>query len=214
MKNGKYLTQRAIIKSRGWSKRLIDKYLVTPDKSATNPYYATGPQMKLYYVWRVIEVENDDAFKVDYLQTQERKEAGKLASETYKNKLEQHLIEWLNKVEKKIKIVQMPVDKLIKKAIKHYNTIHAERIDEGEKVLVNFKIDEELIEKFTDIECDQIDVLFLRRITMNYLRHNFNQYDVLLEESNIKYWKEEAYTKMKSIIQQRIFEKYPYLEYY
>ena len=214
MRNGKYFTQKAIINSRGWSKRLIDKYLVSPDKKATNPYYTSGPKMKLYCVWRVIEAENDKEFKEDFIQTQKNKEMGRAASDIYKSKLEKQLKDWLEKVERKVKIVQMPVDKLIKKAIRHYNTIHAEKIDEGEKALVNFKIDEGLIEKFTDIECDQIDVLFLRRITMNYLRHNFNQYDVLLEESNIKYWKEEAYTKMKSIIQQRIFEKYPYLEYY
>jgi len=211
MKDHNYLTQKSIIE-RGWSNRLIDKYLITPDKEKTNPHYRSGPKMKLYLLSRIEEVESLEEFKEEYIKVQKRKQSGKKASETHKNKLEQYLLEWLDNMEINIKIPSMSVEQLLKKAILHYNDIHYEKIMSGEKERISFNINDVLINNFIDIECEDSDILFLRRISVNYLRHSFNDYDLLLEETNIKYWKQEAYLKMKNYILDRIVEKYPYLK--
>ena len=211
MKDHNYLTQKSIIE-RGWSNRLIDKYLITPDKEKTNPHYRSGPKMKLYLLSRIEEVESLEEFKEEYIKVQKRKQSGKKASETHKNKLEQYLLEWLDNMEINIKIPSMSVEQLLKKAILHYNDIHYEKIMSGEKERISFNINDVLINNFIDIEYEDSDILFLRRISTNYLRHSFNDYDLLLEETNIKYWKQEAYLKMKNYILDRIVEKYPYLK--
>ncbi len=211
MKDHNYLTQKSIIK-RGWSKRLIDKYLITPDKEKTNAHYRSGPKMKLYLLSRVEEVESLEEFKEEYIKVQKRKQSGKKASETHKNKLEQYLLEWLDNIETNIKIPSMYVEQLLKKAMLHYNRLHYEKIIINEKDRISFDINDVLINNFIDIECEDGDILFLRRISTNYLRHAFNDYETLLEETNIKYWKQEAYLKMKNCILERIVEKYPYLK--
>ena len=211
MKDHNYLTQKSIIE-RGWSQRLIDKYLIIPDKEKINPHYRSGPMMKLYLLSRIEEVESLEEFKEEYIKVQKRKQSGKKASETHKNKLEQYLLEWLDNMEINIKIPSMSVEQLLKKAILHYNDIYYEKIMSGEKERISFNINDVLINNFIDIECEDSDILFLRRISVNYLRHSFNDYDLLLEETNIKYWKQEAYLKMKNYILDRIVEKYPYLK--
>ena len=116
MKDHNYLTQKNIIE-RGWSQRLIDKYLI-PDKEKTNPHYRSGPMMKLYLLSRIEEVESLEEFKEEYITVQKRKQSGKKASETHKNKLEQYLLEWLANVEYYIKIPSMSVEQLLKKDFK------------------------------------------------------------------------------------------------
>ena len=212
MKNYNYLTQKSIIE-RGWSQRLINKYLITPDKEKTNPHYRSGPKMKLYLLSRVEEVESLEEFKEEYITVQKRKQSGKKASETHKNKLEQYLLEWLDNIETNIRIPSMSVKQLLKNAILHYNDIHYAKIMSCEKEKISFDIDNvQLLNKFVNEDCKKDHILFLRRISTNYLRHSFNDYELLLEETNIKYWKQEAYLKMKNLILDRIVEKYPYLK--
>ena len=211
MKDHNYITQKSIIE-RGWSQRLINKYLITPDLEKPNPHYRSGPMMKLYLITRIEEAEFLEEFKDEYIKVQKRKQSGKKASETHKNKLEQYLLEWLANVEQNIKIPSMSVEQLLKKAILHYNRLYYEKIIISEKDRISFDINDVLINNFIDIECEDSDILFLRRISTNYLRHSFNDYDLLLEETNIKYWKQEAYLKMKNYILDRIVEKYPYLK--
>lgn len=211
MKDHNYLNQKSIIE-RGWSQRLINKYLITPDKEKINQHYRSGPKIKLYLITRIEEVEAMEEFKEEYITVQKRKQSGKKASKTHKNKLEQYLLEWLDNIETNVKIPSMSAKQLLKQAILHYNDIHYERIMTGEKDRISFDINDVLINNFIDIECEDGDILFLRRISTNYLRHAFNDYETLLEETNIKYWKQEAYLKMKNCILERIVEKYPYLK--
>ena len=211
MKDHNYLNQKSIIE-RGWSQRLINKYLITPDKEKINQHYRSGPKTKLYLITRIEEVEAMEEFKEEYITVQKRKQSGKKASETHKNKLEQYLLEWLDNIETNIKIPSMYVEQLLKKAMLHYNRLHYEKIIINEKDRISFDINDVLINNFINIKCEDSDILFLRRISVNYLRHAFNYYETLLEETNIKYWKQEAYLKMKNLILERIVEKYPYLK--
>jgi hypothetical protein len=47
---------------RGWSKRLIARYLDAPDKALRNPYIASGAEKRLYLLARVEKIECQPTF--------------------------------------------------------------------------------------------------------------------------------------------------------
>jgi len=51
-----YLT-KAKLKERGWTDKLIGRFLSQPDKTKTNPHYKAGPPMCLYCLQRVEQIE-------------------------------------------------------------------------------------------------------------------------------------------------------------
>ena len=51
------MTQSRLISERGWTKGLIDDLLGEPDLLVDNPHYKTAPQMRLYFLDRVKEIE-------------------------------------------------------------------------------------------------------------------------------------------------------------
>ena len=51
------ITQSRLISERGWTKGLIDDLLGEPDLLVDNPHYKTAPQMRLYFLDRVKEIE-------------------------------------------------------------------------------------------------------------------------------------------------------------
>ncbi len=51
------ITQSRLISERGWTKGLISDLLGEPDLLVDNPHYKTAPQMRLYFLDRVKEIE-------------------------------------------------------------------------------------------------------------------------------------------------------------
>lgn len=75
-KKPKYITPTGLRGKRNWTNIMIKKLLGSPDTIAPNPHYSCAPEMKLYLLDRVIEVEKSDDF-VQYGTDPTRKDATK-----------------------------------------------------------------------------------------------------------------------------------------
>lgn len=54
-----HITPARLKSERFWTDKLIATHLGAPDRLATNPHYRSGPEMRLYSLARVSEVENE-----------------------------------------------------------------------------------------------------------------------------------------------------------
>ena len=72
-KKPEYITPTGLRGKRNWTNIMIKKLLGSPDTTARNPHYGCAPEMKLYLLDRVIEVEKSDDF-VQYGTDPERKD--------------------------------------------------------------------------------------------------------------------------------------------
>ena len=186
--NNQYLTKTELAKR--WSQKLIDFYFDKPTLEKPNPQYKCGAPMQLYDINMVRRIEATKTFKADYEKVYEHKVA---ARKRAKKKLEE-LIMYANGVQ--IKIPTMEKDKLIQNACNHYNRWNDWK--EGGY-------------------CDywratpSSDESFLKRITINYLRHQCTCYDKELEKFFKKVGVQEAHDILQERINEAILQKYEWL---
>src|SRR4051812_19196983 len=60
---------------RGWTEKMVNRFLGEPDRTEENPWYAKGPPMRLYRLERVEEAESSDAFKQSMADVARRRSA-------------------------------------------------------------------------------------------------------------------------------------------
>lgn len=177
------------LKERGWTDSIIKKMEVTPDKLAKNPFSKKSPQVKLFSLEKVEELEKTDLFKTLLEAAKKRsskgKEVAKMRFELAKKEVEA--------LEIKVKFVG-DESALTKKACKHYNDLWSSRGD-YDKVAT---------------PSDSKD--FLRRITVNYLRHELSDYEYFLDDLYGSIGAEYLRTLMRNKILDRISEIYPFLK--
>lgn len=76
------------LKSRGWTKSLIQSFLMLPDETRPNPKYPNaGSPMKLYRCDRVEEIEASDDFREAKRRADARKESAKKGVATKSEKM-------------------------------------------------------------------------------------------------------------------------------
>ena len=184
----KYFTKSELAKR--WSLKLIEKYFPLCSQRKPSPYYKSGSPMQLYDVNKVAKIESTEAFKADYKATSKRKET---AQKTVETKREQ-LMSYAREI--KISIPTLEKDKLIKKACYHYN----ERNSWKELTYDDYS-------KATPSSDEE----FLKRITINYLRHQLTHYDDELSKFFKKVGVEEAHDILKNRINEAIKQKYEWL---
>ena len=178
--------------SKRWSLTLIEKYFPKCSKEKENPYYKCAPPMQLYDVSKVRKIESTDEFKADYEKTAKRKDA---ALARVKKKHDE-LVMYANEIQ--IDIPIMPKDKLIRKACNHYNSWHSFKQE------CNYEYDYYMASPSSDEE-------FLKRITINYLRHQWTVYEKELDKFHRKVGKQEAHDVLKERINEAIKQKYEWL---
>ena len=146
--------------------------------------------MQLYDIAKVRYIESKDAFKEDLKKVLKRKIA---ALERAKKKREE-LMMYANGVQ--IEIPDLRKEKLIEKACNHYNWWNS-------------------LKKFSFDGCNRAtpssDESFLKRITMNYLRHKCTCYEDELEKFRFKVGKQEAHDILQQRINDAIIQKYEWL---
>lgn len=183
---------RGKLKERGWTDRIIKKFMSLCDKEKKNPYYASASPMKLYLLQRIEKIEKSNEFKKEIIESQPRKKSSQKAVETKLQKIRDYIKNL------KITVKKIPLDIIQKKAIKDYNdfkeAIEIERGDiDYQRATVNS------------------DTLFLNRICVNYIRHNLTIYENELEKIFGKVGSKEAYRLLNEKIYSVISSIYPTL---
>ena len=170
--------------AKRWSMSLIDKYYPQCDEEKPNPHHKYGSPMQLYDVKKVARIESKADFKADLCEVNKRKIAAVERAKRQRDKL----ISYANGVQ--IVIPTYNKDKLIQNACHHYNWWN---------------------EKAYDYATPSSDESFLKRITINYLRHQCTQYDKELKEFYGKVGVKKAHDVLQSRINEAIKQKYEWL---
>lgn len=186
--SGQYFTKTELCER--WSQSLIDKYFPICSEEKPNPQYLCGSPMQLYDVAEVRYIESKDDFKEDLKKVLKRKIA---ALERAKKKREE-LMMYANGVQ--IKIPDIEKDDLIQRACNHYN-----------------RWDDWRLYKYDDIvrATPSSDESFLKRITINYLRHKCTCYEKELEKFQKKVGVQVAHDILQKRINDAIIQKYEWL---
>lgn len=190
------------LKNRGWTDSLIKKFLGNPDKYRDNPYYKCAGKMKLYTIERVLQTEETPAFKAAFVISQKRslkaKESAEKAIDTKIDKLCDLVLEQTG-----IYLPDYTPEELTLAACEHYNSlcwmpehIYFKKIESGWV--------------FREAS-PQSDKNFLNRITVNYLRHTYSDYDDSLDYIQGRVGKDVAYSQIREEVDEAIYNKYPWL---
>lgn len=180
--DSQYLTKTEL--TRRWSQSLIDLYFPEPTLEKPNPHHKRGSPMLLYDIGKVMRIESTQSFKEDFEKVYKHKLAGK---EKARRKREE-LIMYANGVQ--INIPDYEKDKLIKKACDHYNSWN---------------------ENAYYSATPSSDLLFLKRICINYLRHQCTCYDRELKNFYGKVGVKGAHNVLQTRINEAIKQKYEWL---
>lgn len=186
----KFIT-KAGLKVRGWTDLLIRTFLPEPHETADNPKYRCASPMCLYKVLVVEQIESSDEFKAKSIKVEKRKQGARKAVETKLAKLHKHLDTL------KFKVNKLSEEKLLKRAIHHYNEMQNERAYAG----FNHS---DSIDKSSDKE-------FLNRVQVNYLRHCMTSYEDKLNEISGCVGFGDGYFIIREKIFNEIASVYPYL---
>ena len=54
---------KCTLRTRGWTKKMFEKFFPNPTKEVTNPHYASAPRMKLYIIIEVVRIEHTEEFR-------------------------------------------------------------------------------------------------------------------------------------------------------
>lgn len=177
-----YLTKTDLVKR--WSQSLIDLYYPESTMEKPNPRHKRGAPMQLYDIRKVLRIESTQTFKDDFEKVYKHKLAGK---EKARRKREE-LMSYANGVQ--IVIPEFEKDKLIKKACDHYNWRNANAYYPA---------------------TPSSDFIFLKRICINYLRHQCTCYDEELRKFYGKVGVKGAHNILQTRINEAIKEKYEWL---
>lgn len=172
--------------SKRWSPKLIEQFFPLCTKEMVNPHYRHATPMQLYDMNKVRSIESRNTFKAEYVKALKRKDAAVKGVKKKRNKL----IMYANGVQ--IEIPDFGKEDLIKKACDHYNLRHLFRSDYC----------------YASPSCDEG---FLKRISINYLRHKCTAYENELDKFYGKVGKQEAHDVLKERINEAIKQKYEWL---
>jgi hypothetical protein len=174
------------LRARGWTASLIDTFLPAPDLEKRNPRYASAAPMKLYFLWRIENMERT-------AQWQERRAVAKKRSESSSRAAAKKAARLLRSLQNMTIVVPiLPMNQLVQSACRHYN---------------DMAIDREKPFRATPTS----EKAFLDRICVNYLRHELTDYEEHLEDVFGKVGVNSARSEIRTRVYSAIAELYPAL---
>lgn len=176
----KYYCRQTLL-DRGWTDSLIRKFLVKEDATRRNPRYKCASPMKLYEIQRVLSAESTEDFKLELEKSRKRSE--KMVERMDAKR--EALLEYAMSVE--ISLPDIPYETVLEKAIQSYNEFHYND------------------DRFADTGSDKE---FLKRICINYLRHECTIYEEELDKIFGEVGVHEAHDLLQSRINEAIRAKY------
>jgi hypothetical protein len=196
-KKQKFYTQTELIKERNWTKTKIDEWLKEPDMEKSNPHYKSASPMRLFLASRVHAQERNKRFKVWQERHLKAKENRVKSAKKSAEKRRRKLILFVGSL--KIDIPHFESEReLFQEAVEHYNALWSFR----------GKFDKCIVDPIEIVDRD-----FLKRISLNMLRHTTDQYEAVIEEMFGQTGKDDAYALLRERVTDLIFDKYPSLQY-
>lgn len=184
---------KSALKSRGWTDKLIELFLKSHDKESKNPYYSSASPVKLYLLSRVEDAEKTSGFQEYKQKNERRKDGSKQAVITKKEKM----CGYINNITIELEKKDYPL--ILKESIASYNNFKQE---------ISYDRDDFDFQP-ASLKSDQT---FLKRILVNYIRHQLTEYDIELENIFGRVGKSEAYNILNKKIYDKISEVYPSLK--
>ena len=182
-----YVTKSTVQqRDAAWTDASIRRLLDPPDRTRPNPHSQSQHPMKLYDLKRVEQVEQSQAF-FDWKQASQRRRASARQAAVHKR---DRALEWVEAL--KIKIPKMPNRKLVKRACDSYNEMS-------------------IFQDTPRTAHPDDDIRFLRRITLNYIRHELTDYEEHLVDLFGVVGKADAYNRLKERIYKCAIARYPWL---
>jgi len=180
------------LKERGWTDKMISQLAGDHDKEKENPLFRGASAMKLYQRDRIEAIERGEAFKAALAKAEVRRVSSGRAVETKRKKTLETVEGW------NPEILTRPLPVVTKEAISSFNYWKAEVEERTDKPSRYAKADSE--------------PEFLRRITVNYLRHELSDYERRLNTlKKGAVGKREAYHLIREKVLNSIAEAYPSL---
>lgn len=186
------LITKSTLKDRGWTDGTIAKFLVKADVETKNPVIKTGAPMKLYSLDRVEQVEAVPEVRAALDRTASQKSTRSAAASTAAETRRSKLMDWVAELEVEIPIFE--IQKLLNLSVNHYNHFWQDRRGSDSKHATI-----------------RDDADFLRRIVINFLRHECTDYEDRLLKLFGKVGRDEAYCEIKDKVNNKIIETYPCL---
>ena len=183
-----YITFTNLKEDRNWSNSLITKFLPTPDLLTNNPHN-NKQKCKLYLISKVIEIENTNEFEKQYTKIAKRRNIATFIAD----KKREELLNYVNNIQITIKHFKNK-NKLYKAARGHYNNLQQKK-------------------RKRNIIHKDVDEAFMKRISVNFLRHTSDEYEVELDKLVGKVGRFQAYNLLKQRVNEMIYDKYPFLLY-
>ena len=187
-----YLT-KTMVKERGWSDTMIDKFLPKPDQIKDNPKYKCAAPMKLYGKKRVERIEA----KPTFLDAKEKSAVRRIGAKKAVVTKRRVTVEEAERVPILPPAI-IPKDELTRKAIQHHNNRQA-----------GFAVRRRDYDWRSASLGDNPGLL--NRLCVNYLRHQCTTYDHVLAEFVGRVGTDEAYPVIKSRVLQVIADAYHWL---
>jgi len=179
----KYIYHSTLI-NRGWTKKSIDLFLPTPDKTVPNPNYKKTTS-KLYDLSKVESIEKSNEFKLFQEKNAKKVLGSQKAVETKRVALIKYIKDLV------IEVPQFDKETITQKACDHYNSGYNRYVNQP--------------------ATPDSDTGFLNRITLNFLRHTMTDYEKQLNTIWGKVGNSEAYQLLKEKVNNAIKEKYNWL---
>lgn len=176
------------LKERGWTEASIRRFLAVPDKTKPNPYYKSGPPMRLWNPERVVGIEST----VEWQDFRAKSEGPKRISKKIANAKREQLLEAIR---------NEPLPTIRKSGnINHVRRLACESYNRHQRD----------IESFAYASLNDAPT-FLDRITVNYLRHECSDYEAKLEQIAGKIGCGDAYELIRNRVLDAIANAYPVL---
>lgn len=187
-----YLTASEL-RRRGWTDSLIREFLPSPDKTTPNPWYRSAAPIRLYLKNKIADFEQTPDWQQKAKQAAKRKVAAAKAVNTKLEKLQREIESW------KPAVPRLEEVELLRRACDSYN-------DHKLELSLRSYRDFEWTPATTDS-----DESFLKRITVNYLRHKLTGYEAKLARQYGKVGVRHSYILISRKIFTAISEAYPEL---
>lgn len=187
------VVKQTVKKQYGLADRMIDRFLPAP-MEAPNPYYRSGPPMKLWFVEEVAAAVESPEVRAELEKSAERREKSRKTALAMNARKRAETTAMVSERIKQIKVKRIPLGKLKSAAIRsredwYEETEQWDRLDGARSAPEDVK----------------------QRWMVNYVRHHLTEYDETLWDLAGHVGCHEQYERYRSAVMAKIAEVYPVL---